>query len=208
MRSTSLEPPRTSRVPQQIAPRLPPVPRVHPVAKTKGHKRAQRGRSVAVRPVKWGLPRTTAVKIKNRYGQVNAHFHAQSRTCPASLPSWPCRFDPGHPFHRKTLTQQGFPRAHGRPVLLKRRSCVPSAAVCTTLVPRRRDRDHPGKLAMPVRSRAPAPPKTRAQQGFHATTASACFRNVDHVSRAGPYAPHRYGRDQPGKLAMPVGATS
>ena len=129
-------------------------------------KRAQRGRSGAVRPVKCGLLRTTAVKIKNRYGQVRSHFHAQTRTCPASLPSWPCRFDPGHPLHRKTLTQQGFSRVRGVRVLLKRRSCVPSGAVCTTPVPRRHDRDHPGKLAMPVRSRAPAPPKTLAQQGF------------------------------------------
>jgi hypothetical protein len=62
----------------------------------------------------------------------------------------------------KTLTRQGFSRAHGLRVLLKHRSCVPSGAV----VPRRHDRDHPGKLAMPVRSGAPAPPKTLAQQGF------------------------------------------
>jgi hypothetical protein len=50
-----------------------------------------------------GLVRTTAVKIENRYAQVTGHFHAQSGTCPASLPSWICRFDPGHPLHRKPL---------------------------------------------------------------------------------------------------------
>jgi hypothetical protein len=60
--------------------------------------------SGAVRPVKWGLLRTTAVKIKNRYAQVNGHFHTQTGTCPAGLPSWICRFDPGHPLPRKTLT--------------------------------------------------------------------------------------------------------
>ena len=97
-----------------------------------GHKRAKRGRSGAVRPVNCGLTRTTAVKIKNRYGQVSDHFHAQTRTCHASLPSWICRFDPGRPLHRKTLTQQGFSRAHGPRVLLRRGPCVPSGAVCTT----------------------------------------------------------------------------
>jgi len=132
----------------------------------RGRKPVERGRSGAVRPVKSGPSGTPAVKIKSRYAQVSSHFYAQKRTSPASLPSWPCRFDPGHPLHRKTLTQQGFSRAHGLRVLLKRRSCVPSGAVRTTPVPRRHDRDHPGKLAMPVRSRAPAPPKTLTQQGF------------------------------------------
>jgi len=120
-------------------------------------KRAKRGRSGAVRPVKWGLIRTKAVKIKNRYGQVNGHFHAQSGTCLASLPSWPCRFDPGHPLQRKTLTQQGFSRGHGLRVLLKRRSCVRSGAVCTTPYPAARTGIIPGTLAIAVRSRASLP---------------------------------------------------
>src|SRR5450631_2328773 len=62
-------------------------------------KPAERVLSGAVRPVKSGPTRTTAVKINNRYAQVNSHFHAQPGTCPASLPSWPFRFDPGHPLH-------------------------------------------------------------------------------------------------------------
>src|SRR5450432_2365816 len=56
-------------------------------------------RSGAVRPVNLGQTRTTAVKIKNRYGQVTGHFHAQSRRVPLAFQSWPCRFDPGHPLH-------------------------------------------------------------------------------------------------------------
>jgi hypothetical protein len=101
------------------------------IARTANHKRARRGRSGAVRPVKWGLTWTTAVKIKNRYGQVSGHFHAQLGTCPASLPSWPCRFDPGHPL------QRGLPDAAGSSarlrsyVLLKRRSFVRSGSVST-----------------------------------------------------------------------------
>jgi len=113
------------------------------IARTANHKRARRGRSGAVRPVKWGLTWTTAVKIKNRYGQVSGHFHAQLGTCPASLPSWPCRFDPGHPLHRKTLTSKVFSCAHSRLLLLKRGSRVPSGAVRTT----RPRRNQPGRLA-------------------------------------------------------------
>ena len=120
-----------------------------------GRKRAKRGRSGAVRPVKRGSTRTAAVKIKNRYAQVGGHLHAQTGTCLASLPSWPCRFDPGHPLHRKTLTQQGFSRAHGRPVLLKRGPWVPSGAVCT----RPPWQDQPGKLA---RQHGPRQPPERS----------------------------------------------
>jgi len=72
----------------------------------------------------------------------------------------PLAFQAGHagsiPVTRSTekpLHSKVF-HAHGRPVLLKRRSCVPSVAVCTTPVPRRHDGDHPGALAMAVRSRA------------------------------------------------------
>jgi hypothetical protein len=71
-------------------------------------KPVERVLSGAVRPVNWGSARITAVKIKNTYGQVNGHFHAQTRTCPASLPSWPCRFDPGHPLHRIFPDTAGF----------------------------------------------------------------------------------------------------
>jgi hypothetical protein len=69
---------------------------------------ATNARSWAVRPVKCGLLRTAAVKINNTYGQVNGHFHAQPGTCLASLPSCPCRFDPGHPLHRQPLQSKGF----------------------------------------------------------------------------------------------------
>jgi hypothetical protein len=65
--------------------------------------------SGAVGPVKWGLLRTTAAKIKDGCAQLRARFHAQTRTCPASLPSWPCRFDPGHPLHRIFPDTAGFP---------------------------------------------------------------------------------------------------
>jgi hypothetical protein len=75
---------------------------------TRDRKRAKRGRRGAVRPVKWGQIRAIAVKIKNGYAQVNGHFHAQSGTCPASLPSWPCRFDPGHPLPGKPLHSKDF----------------------------------------------------------------------------------------------------
>ena len=91
--TSSVEPDRSAR----------PRRSQDPLATSRTHKRAKRGRSGAVRPVNWGLIRTAAVKIKNRYAQVNGHFHAQSGTCPASLPSWPCRFDPGHPLHRKPV---------------------------------------------------------------------------------------------------------
>jgi len=44
---------------------------------------------------------------KQRYaGQRD--FHAQSGTRPASLPSWPCQSDPGHPLHRNPYTARIF----------------------------------------------------------------------------------------------------
>jgi len=174
------------------------------VVRKAGRKRAQRGRSGAVRPVNWGHLRTTAVKIKNTYGQVNRHFHAQTRTCPASLPSWPCRFDPGHPLHRKTLTQQGFSRAHGRRVLLKRRSWVPSGAVCTMPVPRRHPREHPS--SWPCRFDPGHPPhrKPLHSEVFMRPRPSRASENVDPASLAGRSVPCRSGTPQSNKLAMPI----
>jgi hypothetical protein len=132
--------------------------------------------------------------------RINAHFHAQTGTYPASLPSWPCRFDPGHPLHRKTLTQQGFSRAHGLRVLLKRRSCVPSGPVCTTPEPLPR----PGSLRQAGHARSipcpPAPPKTLAQQGFSGAHCLGVLPSVDHVSLAGPYKP-RPLREAPARQA-------
>jgi hypothetical protein len=79
------------------------------LSKRSGPETRQRVLSGSVRPVKWGLLRTAAVKIKNRYAQVSGRLHAQSGRCPASLPSWPCRFDPGHPLHRgDPCRAQGF----------------------------------------------------------------------------------------------------
>jgi hypothetical protein len=59
-------------------------------------------------------------------------FHAQTGTCPASLPGWPCRFDPGHPLHRKSLHSKGFRALAGIPSVVKRGSSVPSGDVRTT----------------------------------------------------------------------------
>ena len=173
-----------------MRPKRNPVERTHPGSAASplnpnrtphqpgSRKPVERGRSGAVWPVKSGQMGTTTVKINNRCAQLIAYFHAQSRTCPASLPSWPCRFDPGHPLHRKTLKQEGFSPAHGRPVLLKRGPWVPSGAVYTTPVPRRRARDHPAHW--PCRfdpghllHRKPLPCR-----GFRAPTAAACLLNV------------------------------
>ena len=148
--------------------------------------------------------RTAAVKIKNTYGQVNGYFHAQSGTCPASLPSWPCRFDPGHPLHRKSLTQQGFSRADGRRVLLNRGPCVPSVAVCTTPVPRRHDGYDPGKLAMPMRSRHPLRRKPLLCKGFHAADGLRVLLKRRSWIPGGAVRTTPLRQPQPGKLAMPV----
>ena len=62
----------------------------------------------------------------------------------------------------------------------------------------------PGKLAMPVRPGTRSTEKPLHIKDFHAPTASARFRNEDHVSLEDPYKPRHCGRPQPGTLAMPV----
>ena len=100
------------------------------------------------------------------------------------------------PAPRESLAQQGFSCAHGRRMFVKRGLCVPSGDVRTT-APRP---DQPDKLAMPVRSRPPAPPKPLHRKGFGRQRRNGLLKCGPRVPW-GPDVPHRHKGPQGGQLA-------
>jgi len=162
MRSQTRGTNRTSKSRHNKIARRPSNPRSHvnPVATTGDHKRARRGRSGAVRPVKWG-PDTDPQRSRSKTDVRRSMpvFTLNRERVPLAFQAGYAGSIPVARSTEKPLTQQGFSRARGRPLVVERASRVPSGAVCTTPP----GQDQPGNLArhrgrvqpVPVRSDPP-----------------------------------------------------